>query len=62
MISSEQGVESIKVSLADKEGVIRYNPSKITPEKITQQIYDMGFDAYLKEIDGKPAINGGVFS
>lgn len=58
MISSQQGVESIKVSLANKEGVVKYIPSKISPEKITEQIYDMGFDAHLKTVNGK-AVNDG---
>lgn len=58
MISSQQGVESIKVSLADKEATVRYNPEKISAENITVQIYDMGFDAYLKSVNGKPVKNG----
>lgn len=58
MISSQQGVDSIKVSLADKEGVVRYNPNKITPEQLTEQIYDMGFDAQLKTVNGSTVSNG----
>lgn len=54
MIASQQGIESIKVSLADKEALVRYRPDRLTPDKIAEQIYDMGFDAFVKTINSKP--------
>lgn len=53
-------MENIKVSLTDREATIHYNPEKITAEKLTEQIYDMGFDAYLKSINGKSVKNGKI--
>lgn len=54
MISTKEGVESIKVDLAQKLGRIRFVTGKVTPEQLAEQIEDMGFDAYVTEVDGKP--------
>ncbi|XP_049824335.1 copper-transporting ATPase 1-like isoform X3 [Aethina tumida] len=54
MISTKEGVESIKVDLAQKLGRIRFVTGKVTPDQLAEQIEDMGFDAYVTEVDGKP--------
>ncbi|XP_017781998.1 PREDICTED: copper-transporting ATPase 1 isoform X2 [Nicrophorus vespilloides] len=53
MISTNEGVKEIKVNLQGKQGIIKYVSSIITPEEISEQINDMGFDAYVKSVDGK---------
>lgn len=56
MIGAREGVESIKVSLADKEAVIIYNSRLISPKQLSEAIYDMGFDTTVKQVDGKPYV------
>lgn len=58
MISTKAGVESIVVSLEEKEGCVKYAANKVNPEEIAEQIEDMGFDAYVKTINGKLTKNG----
>ena len=47
-ISDHVGVQTIKVSLEDKNGTIEYFPSQVTPEQLRDAIDDMGFEATLK--------------
>ncbi|XP_066286595.1 copper-transporting ATPase 1-like [Branchiostoma lanceolatum] len=47
MISQMEGVESIKVSLAQKQGKVMYDPSKTNPAAIREAVDDMGFDAFV---------------
>nr|XP_009860869.1 copper-transporting ATPase 2 [Ciona intestinalis] len=47
-IGSYTGVESIKVSLENKEATLDYNPELIGLELVIDAIEDMGFDAALK--------------
>ncbi|XP_060533882.1 copper-transporting ATPase 1 isoform X2 [Cylas formicarius] len=54
MLSTKRGVESIKVDLQAKEGRVRYRPDEVKPGEIVEQIEDMGFDARIKSVDGKP--------
>ena len=51
-ISKKEGVESIDVSLENKEAIVSYFPKQITPDAISTAIYDMGFDTALLEING----------
>ncbi|KAJ8298432.1 hypothetical protein KUTeg_024963 [Tegillarca granosa] len=44
-ISDKPGILNIKVSLEKKNGLVYYNPSVTSPEKIADMIDDMGFDA-----------------
>ena len=48
VISEKEGVNSIKVSLENKNAVIEYTPTLISPEKLRDQIDDMGFEAALR--------------
>uniref|UniRef100_H2Z7H0 P-type Cu(+) transporter n=1 Tax=Ciona savignyi TaxID=51511 RepID=H2Z7H0_CIOSA len=47
-IGSYTGVESINVSLDNKEATVDYNPELITLDSIKDAIEDMGFDAAIK--------------
>lgn len=45
MLRSQAGIHSIKVALLAERGVVEYDPSIWTPEKIVNEISDVGFDA-----------------
>lgn len=51
MISQRKGVSSAKVSLAEHQGVFEYDPLVTTPEELREAIEDMGFDAFLPEMN-----------
>ncbi|KAJ8976595.1 hypothetical protein NQ317_005785, partial [Molorchus minor] len=53
MLSTKDGVKSIKVDLGAKEGYVEYFPGTVSPEEIAEQIEDMGFDAYVKSVNGR---------
>lgn len=58
MISSKEGIKTIKVDLQNREGYVEFLPHKITPEEVAEQIEDMGFEAYVKLINGKKIHQG----
>ncbi|KAG1860723.1 E1-E2 ATPase-domain-containing protein [Suillus subalutaceus] len=45
MLRPQAGIHSIKVALLAERGVVEYDPSVWTPEKIVNEISDIGFDA-----------------
>ncbi|KIM66043.1 hypothetical protein SCLCIDRAFT_1211695 [Scleroderma citrinum Foug A] len=47
MLRSQPGIYSVKVALLAERGVVEYDPSAWTPEKIINEISDTGFDATL---------------
>uniref|UniRef100_A0A452V193 Copper-transporting ATPase 1 n=1 Tax=Ursus maritimus TaxID=29073 RepID=A0A452V193_URSMA len=47
VISKKAGVKSIRVSLANGNGTVEYDPLLTTPETLREAIEDMGFDAAL---------------
>uniref|UniRef100_A0A8C5LQI8 Copper-transporting ATPase 2 n=1 Tax=Leptobrachium leishanense TaxID=445787 RepID=A0A8C5LQI8_9ANUR len=51
-ISKLPSIASIKVSLEQNNAVITYQPTEITPQKICEEIEDMGFDVSLSEDQG----------
>lgn len=51
MISQRKGVSSAKVSLAEHQGVFEFDPLVTTPEELREAIEDMGFDAFLPEMN-----------
>lgn len=53
MLSTANGIKEVKVDLNGKEGVIQYVPNLITPKEIVEQICDMGFEGYVKTVNGK---------
>ncbi|NWS72695.1 ATP7B ATPase, partial [Crotophaga sulcirostris] len=48
-ISKVKGIVNIKVSLEQNNAIIKYLQSEISPERICQEIQDMGFDANIAE-------------
>lgn len=58
MLSTKEGIKSIKVDLKLNEGYVEFLPYKVTPEQIADQIEDMGFEAYVKLINGKAVHQG----
>ncbi|CAL1541938.1 unnamed protein product [Lymnaea stagnalis] len=44
-ISSKPGIIDIKVSLADRQALVTYNPKVTNPTTVAEQIDDMGFEA-----------------
>ncbi|XP_034504709.1 copper-transporting ATPase 1 isoform X2 [Ailuropoda melanoleuca] len=50
VISKKAGVKSIRVSLANGNGTVEYDPLLTTPEALREAIEDMGFDAALSGI------------
>ena len=53
VISEKPGVQSIKVSLVNKNAVIDYDPALTNPETLRDQIDDMGFEASLPANKGE---------
>ncbi|XP_033222074.1 copper-transporting ATPase 1 isoform X2 [Belonocnema kinseyi] len=53
MISEKPGVKEIHVSLEGKEANISYSSGDITPDQLADFIVDMGFDAFVKEVNGQ---------
>lgn len=53
MLSTLPGLQHVKVDLEGKDAFVQYLPNKIQPNDIAQQIEDMGFDAYVKSLNGK---------
>lgn len=47
VISKKAGVKSIRVSLANGNGTVEYDPLLTSPETLREAIEDMGFDATL---------------
>ncbi|THH11861.1 hypothetical protein EW145_g371 [Phellinidium pouzarii] len=47
MMRGQHGIYSIKVALLAERGVVEYDPSMWTVEKIVEEIGDIGFDATL---------------
>lgn len=58
-IKSKPGIVKISVSLANKNGTVRYNPDAVSPEKIADLIDDMGFGA---KVSGGGTVPGGLVS
>ncbi|XP_045328888.1 copper-transporting ATPase 1 isoform X6 [Leopardus geoffroyi] len=49
VISKKAGVKSIRVSLANGNGTVEYDPLLTSPETLREAIEDMGFDAALSD-------------
>lgn len=43
----------MNVSLEDKEAKVSYNTDDVTAEQIAARIEEMGFSAFVKEVNGK---------
>uniref|UniRef100_A0A8D2CVJ1 Copper-transporting ATPase 1 n=1 Tax=Sciurus vulgaris TaxID=55149 RepID=A0A8D2CVJ1_SCIVU len=51
VISKKTGVKSIRVSLANSNGTVEYDPLLTSPETLREAIEDMGFDATLSDMN-----------
>ena len=47
-VKNRHGILDIKVSLDNKEGVVKYNPDQITPQQIADMVDDIGFECQVK--------------
>ncbi|KAL1501048.1 hypothetical protein ABEB36_006450 [Hypothenemus hampei] len=52
MLAPMPGINDIKVNLDGKEAYVKYEPKQIQPKAIAEQIEDMGFESYVKSING----------
>ncbi|XP_045469108.1 copper-transporting ATPase 1 isoform X3 [Harmonia axyridis] len=52
MISTKVGVKGISVDLNKKEAVVEFTEN-VTADQIAEMIEDMGFEAYVKTVNGK---------
>ena len=50
-VSNVSGVESVNVSLKDKEGRITFFPDETNEQALVTEIEDMGFDAFVKAVE-----------
>ncbi|KAK7500531.1 hypothetical protein BaRGS_00008106 [Batillaria attramentaria] len=50
-IKDKPGIKEIKVSLADSNGLVTFDPSVVTPAQIAEMVDDMGFDATVSRED-----------
>jgi len=46
-ISAIDGIDTVRVSLAQKQAYVRYNSGKISPIGLMEKINELGFEAYL---------------
>ncbi|XP_017886715.1 copper-transporting ATPase 1 isoform X2 [Ceratina calcarata] len=53
VLSEKLGIKEVNVSLEDKEAKVLYDDRDVTAEQISAFIEDMGFSAYVKEMNGK---------
>uniref|UniRef100_A0A2K5PIA6 Copper-transporting ATPase 1 n=1 Tax=Cebus imitator TaxID=2715852 RepID=A0A2K5PIA6_CEBIM len=51
VISKKPGVKYIRVSLANSNGTVEYDPLLTSPETLREAIEDMGFDATLSDMN-----------
>nr|XP_057919123.1 copper-transporting ATPase 1 [Doryrhamphus excisus]XP_057919124.1 copper-transporting ATPase 1 [Doryrhamphus excisus] len=58
MMSQRKGVMSVKVSLADHQGVFEYDPLLTSSEELRDAVEDMGFDAFLPETNSLLPVSG----
>ncbi|XP_034940676.1 copper-transporting ATPase 1 isoform X2 [Chelonus insularis] len=52
VISGKPGIIEINVSLNNKEAKVSYRSTDVKPNEIAAYIEDMGFDAFVKEVNG----------
>ncbi|XP_072758605.1 copper-transporting ATPase 1 isoform X2 [Anoplolepis gracilipes] len=55
VLSEKSGIKDVNVSLENKEAKVTYNNNDVTADQIAAYIEDMGFTAYVKEMDNKTA-------
>lgn len=53
VLSEKPGIKNVNVNLEGKEAKVSYNSGDVTADQIAAYIEDMGFTAYVKEVDDK---------
>ncbi|XP_034186993.2 copper-transporting ATPase 1 isoform X1 [Osmia lignaria lignaria] len=53
VLSEKSGIKEVNVSLENKEAKVSYSNNDVTAEQIAKYIEEMGFTAFVKEINGK---------
>ncbi|XP_070154100.1 copper-transporting ATPase 1 isoform X3 [Polyergus mexicanus] len=53
VLSEKLGIKDVNVNLEGKEAKVSYNSGDVTADQIAAYIEDMGFTAYVKEVDDK---------
>ncbi|XP_017754674.1 PREDICTED: copper-transporting ATPase 1 isoform X2 [Eufriesea mexicana] len=53
ILSEKSGIKELNVSLENKEAKVSYNDNDVTAEQISAFIEEMGFNAFVKEVNGK---------
>lgn len=53
VLLEKSGINEANVSLEDKEANVCYNGNDVTAEQIAECIEDMGFNAFVKVVNGK---------
>ncbi|XP_072170821.1 copper-transporting ATPase 1-like [Diadema setosum] len=48
-LSDNPDIKSVKVSLADENAVVTFDPVHITPQQLRDMVYDMGFDVTIQD-------------
>ncbi|KAF8634570.1 hypothetical protein AX17_004160 [Amanita inopinata Kibby_2008] len=61
MLRDKEGIHSIKVALLAERGVVEYDPDLWTPEKLVDEISDVGFDASFIPPTRADAVNLRVY-
>ncbi|KAK9892530.1 hypothetical protein WA026_020515 [Henosepilachna vigintioctopunctata] len=57
MLSSIEGVKSVKVDLKNKEASVEF-VGKVNADQIAEMVDDMGFEAYVKSVNGRAVETG----
>lgn len=55
VLSEKPGIKDVNVSLENKEAKVSYSDGDVTADQIAMYVEDMGFTAYVKEVNGKAA-------
>lgn len=53
VLSEKPGIKDVNVSLEDKEAKVSYSSGDVTADQIAMHVEDMGFTAYVKEVNDK---------
>jgi len=53
ILSEKPGIKDVNVSLENKEAKVSYSSGDVTADQIAMYVEDMGFTAYVKEVNDK---------
>lgn len=52
VLSEKSGIKQVNVSLENKEAKVSYSDNDVTAEQISGFIEEMGFNSFIKEVNG----------